>query len=64
VKPDVHARGIVGIAGVTKLLCKFFAGRKTGVDIERLHQIDDRGAPFQLFLLGGNRLVQDWRDID
>src|SRR5258707_15887765 len=33
VQPDVHARGIVGVAGVTELLRKFFARGKAGVDI-------------------------------
>jgi len=28
------------------------------------HQIDDRGAPFQLFLLGGDRVVRNRREVD
>jgi len=30
--------------------------QSAGIDVERLHQIADRGPPFQLFLLGGDRL--------
>jgi len=64
VQPDVHARGIIAVAGITELLGEFFPRAEAGIDIERLHQVDDRGAPFQFFLLGGDRLVQDGRDID
>ena len=63
-QPDVHGRGIVGVAGVTEFGRQFLARGEAGVDIERLHQVDDRGAPFQLFALGGDRLVEDGGDID
>ena len=64
VQPDIHACGIIAVTGVTEFLRKLLACTEAGVDIERLHQIDDRGAPFQLFALGGNGLVQNGRDID
>src|ERR1700761_7491175 len=49
VQPDVHAGGIVGVAGVAEFFRQFLACGKTGIDIERFHQINDRGAPLQLF---------------
>src|SRR5689334_22373851 len=64
VQPDVHAGGVVGVTGIAKLLGEFLAGGEAGVDVERLHQVDDRGPPFQLLMLGGHRLVQDRRDVD
>src|ERR1700722_1688736 len=64
VQPDVHAGGVAGVAGVAKFLRQLLARGKTGMDIARLHQIDDRGPPLQLFALGLDRLVQDGRDID
>src|ERR1700716_695806 len=64
VQPDVHGGGIIAVAGVAEFLRKLLARGEAGIDIERLHQIDDRGAPFQLFALGGNRLVEDGRDVD
>jgi hypothetical protein len=63
-QPDIHAGGIVGVAGVAELLGELLARRDAGIDVERLHQVDDRGAPCQLFFLAGNRLVEDGRDID
>jgi hypothetical protein len=64
VQPDVHAGGIIAVAGVTEFLGKLLAGAEAGIDVKRLHQIDDRGAPCQLFTLGGSRLVHDGCDID
>jgi hypothetical protein len=64
VQPDIHAGGIIGIAGVAEFPGKLLARSKAGVDIERLHQIDNRGAPLQFFFLGRGRLVQDRSDID
>jgi hypothetical protein len=52
-------RGIVGVAGIAELL----ADAEAGIDIERLHQIDDRGSPFQLLLFGGDRLIQDGGNV-
>src|ERR1700681_26058 len=63
-QPDVHGGGIIAVAGVAELLRELLARGEAGIDIERLHQVDDRGAPFQLFALGGNRLVEDGRDVD
>src|ERR1700733_14821397 len=64
VQPDIHAGRVVGVAGVAKFFRQLLARGKTGIDIERLHQIDDRGTPLQLFALGLDRLVQDGRDVD
>src|SRR5258708_2126882 len=38
VQPDVHAGGVVGVAGVAQLLGEFLARRETGIDVERLHE--------------------------
>jgi len=64
VQPDVHAGRIVGVAGVAELLGELLARGEAGVDIERLHQVDDRGPPLQLLPLRGDRLVEDGRHID
>src|SRR5205085_8933135 len=64
VQPDVHAGGIVGVAGVAELLGKLLARRETGVDVERLHQVDDGVLPVELLSLGGDRLVEDGSDVD
>src|SRR4051795_5853697 len=60
VQPDVHGRGIVGVAAVAELLGEVLARGEAGIDVERLHEVDDRGAPFQLFaLVRGDRRVDD-----
>ena len=41
VQPDIHARGIIGVAGIAELLGKLLPRGKTGIDVERLHQVDD-----------------------
>src|SRR5882672_11431414 len=64
VQPDVHAGGIIAVTGVTELLGKVLARTEAGIDVERLHQVDDRGAPCQLFALCGSCLVHDGCDID
>jgi hypothetical protein len=56
VKLDVHERGVVGIAGVVKLFRKLLASVQTGIDIQRLHQINDRCTPFKFFLLAATAL--------
>ena len=64
VQPDVHARGIIAVAGVAELLGELLARREARIDVERLHQVDDRGAPLQLFALGFDSRVEDRCDID
>src|SRR4051794_4642471 len=64
VQPDVHARGIIAVAGIAQFLCEVLARTEAGINIERLHQIDNRGSPFQPFLLRGHRLVQNRCDVD
>src|SRR3954471_7015058 len=64
VQPDVHARRVVGVAGVAELLGEVLARRKAGVDVERLHQVDDGVLPVQLLPLGRDRLVEDGSDVD
>src|SRR5262245_31495522 len=64
VQPDVHAGGIIGVAGVAELLGKLLARREAGVEVESLHQIDDGVLPVQLLLLGRDRLVEDGSDVD
>src|SRR5690242_2811370 len=64
VQPDVHAGGIIGVAGVAELLGKLLARREAGVDVERLHQVDDGVLPVELLALGGDGLVEDGSDID
>src|SRR5438105_961400 len=64
VQPDVHAGGIIGVAGVAELLGELLAGRKAGIDVERLHQVDDGVFPIELLPFGSNRLVEDGSDVD
>src|SRR4051794_14503066 len=64
VQPDIHAGRVVGVTAVAELLGEFLAGRQARIDIERLHQVDDRGAPFQLLVLGFRGLVDDRGHID
>src|SRR6202022_4998940 len=40
VQPDIHAGGIVGVAGIAEFLGELLARGKAGVDVERLHQVD------------------------
>ncbi|GCC45023.1 hypothetical protein chiPu_0028860, partial [Chiloscyllium punctatum] len=63
-QPDIHGGGVVGIAGVVQLLRELLARRKARVEAERLHQVDDRGAPVELLAGGRRRLVDDRSDID
>src|SRR5205085_9510620 len=49
---------------ISELLGEVLARSEAGVDVERLHEIDDRGAPFQLFaLVRGGRRVDDRGNI-
>src|SRR6185312_579885 len=64
VQPDIHAGGIVAVARVAKFLRELLACRKARIDVERLHQVDDRGAPLQLLALGLDGLIEDGCDVD
>src|SRR5581483_10479714 len=64
VQPDVHGGGIIGVAGISQLLRQILARGEAGIDVERFHQVDDRGAPRQFLVLGSDRLVEDRCDID
>ena len=45
VQPDVHLGGAVERAGVAELLGELLAGVEAGVEVEELHQVDDRLLP-------------------
>jgi len=60
---DVHGRGIM-VSRCNQFLRELLARSEAGIDLERLHQVDDRGAPFQLFAGGGGGLVDNGRDVD
>src|SRR5262249_38485634 len=64
VQPDIHGRGIIGVTGVAKLVSELLACAEAGIDVEGLHEVDDRGPPFELLALGLRSLVDDLRDID
>lgn len=56
---DVHASTVIGVAGIAKFFGKLFARTEGAVDIQRLHQIDDRSTPFELFAFGFDSGIED-----
>jgi hypothetical protein len=44
-QPDVHLGAVVHVAGVVKLSGQLLPGLQAAVEVERLHQVDDRGFP-------------------
>ena len=44
------------VAGVAELLGQLLARAEAAVELEQLHQIDDRFAPVELFLVLGGKL--------
>ena len=59
VEPNIHGRRIVLVAGKMKLPGKLFARRKAGIEIEQLHQVDDRMPPVELLLVARGKLVEN-----
>ena len=50
---------IVLVAGKMKLLGELLARRKARIEIEQLHQIDDRMPPVELLLVARGKLVEN-----
>src|SRR3954471_8020864 len=48
VQPDIHVRRAIESAGITEFLGQLFAGGKTAVQFQQLHQIDDRFPPIEV----------------
>src|SRR3954451_4442565 len=59
VQPDVHVCRITAVTGVAEFFRQLLSRSEAGIDIECFHQIDDRGAPLQLFALRRGRPVHD-----
>src|SRR5271166_980388 len=55
-QPDVHFRGAVECAGIAELMGELLAGAQAAVEVEQLHQIDDRLLPVVFFFLPGGEL--------
>src|SRR6476661_10040815 len=51
VQPDIHVGGAVELAPVAKFLCQLFAGTEAAVQLQELHQIDDRLVPIEVLIL-------------
>src|SRR5215204_2867814 len=64
VQPDVHGCGVVRVAGVAQLLGEVLARGEAAVEIEQLHQVDDRAAPIELLLVFRGALRQHGLDVD
>ena len=64
VQPDVHRGRVVLVAGVVQLVGQLLAGVQARIQIEQLHQIDDRGAPVQLLRVLRGQVVEHGLDID
>src|SRR5262249_41484457 len=64
VQPDVDCSSIVFVAGVVQFFCKLLARRETAVELEKLHEINDRPSPLELFLVLTGELRQDVLDVD
>src|SRR5262245_4278183 len=58
VQPDVHRRGAVERAGIAEFLRQLLACAEAAVQLEKLHQIDDRCVPVEVLVL----LVGEPRD--
>src|SRR6185503_4884641 len=57
-QPDVHRRGIPGVARVTELARERFAVLEAGIHADELHQVHDRSAPVEFLTTGGSHLLQ------
>src|SRR5262245_40306887 len=57
-QPDVHRPRAVERAGIAELLGQLLAGSEAAVELEQLHQVDNRFIPVEVFVL----LVRDLRD--
>ena len=55
---------IVCVTAIAEFGSKLFARREAQVEIEKLHQIDNRLLPVELFLVVGRELGEDGGDID
>ena len=64
VQPDVHRGAVVGVAGIAQLVGEIGARLQAAVEIEQLHQVDDRGLPVQLLRVLGCHLGQDGGHVD
>jgi hypothetical protein len=64
VQPDIHRRRIVRVTAIVQFGSKLFARREARVEIEKLHEIDNRLLPVELFLVVGRELGEDGGDID
>jgi uncharacterized membrane protein YeaQ/YmgE (transglycosylase-associated protein family) len=51
VQPDVHGCRIVRVAGIMQFLSQLLARGQAAVQVEDFHQVNDRSAPIEFFLL-------------
>jgi len=63
VQPDIHVRRAIESAGVAEFLGQLFAGGKTAVQFQQLHQIDDRFPPIEVFALFVVKFLEDCFDV-
>jgi len=63
VQPDIHAGGIIGVAGIAQLLGKFLSCGEARIYVERLHKVDNRSPPFQLLMFCRDGFIQNRRHI-
>src|SRR6266436_5864654 len=63
VEPDVHFRRAIELTLVTELLSKLLASAEATVELEQLHQIDNRFSPIQFLFLRVGELLDDVLDL-
>src|SRR6516165_8623433 len=63
-QPDVHRSRVLGVARVVQLFRQLLARGKAAVQIEQLHQINDRVSPIELLLVLASEILEHGFDID
>ena len=63
VQPDIHLGRAIESASVTQFLGQLFAGGKTAVQFQQLHQINDRFPPIEVFALFVVEFLEDCFDV-
>src|ERR1700730_10033942 len=64
VQPNVHARRVLGIAGVAELASQGFSILEAGIEVYELHEIHNGGLPVQFLMLARRHLNEDSLNID
>ena len=62
-QPDVHARRVIHVARIVQFLRQLLAGVQAAVEIQELHQVNDRSAPVELLGVLAGKMGEDRLDI-